>query len=72
MYFIVLRKGIFLETFLSIQIKLMHGGFSTNLRPLIHSARSLLPSALATRETRSNQNLDRLFFLVHLAAVLTC
>jgi hypothetical protein len=45
MDFIVLEKGIFLETFLSIQIKLMHGGFSTNLRPWIHSARSFfLPS----------------------------
>ena len=41
----MLEKGIFLEAFLSIQIKLMHGGFSTNLRPWIHSARSLLPSA---------------------------
>jgi hypothetical protein len=46
MRFIGLEKGIFLETFLSIQIKLRHGGFSTNLRPWIHSARSLLPSAL--------------------------
>jgi hypothetical protein len=43
MSFIVLEKGIFLETFLSIQIKLMHGRFSTNLRSLIHSARSLFP-----------------------------
>ena len=41
----MLEKGIFLEAFLSIQIKLMHGGFSTNLRPWIHSAGSLLPSA---------------------------
>ena len=45
MGFIMLEKGIFLEAFLSIQTKLMHGGFSTNLRPWIHSARSLLPSA---------------------------
>jgi hypothetical protein len=37
--FIMLEKGIFLETFLSIEIKLRHGRFSTNLRRLIHSAR---------------------------------
>src|SRR6266481_8500456 len=40
------REGDLLgRPFFSIQIKLMHGGFSTNLRPWIHSARSLLPSA---------------------------
>src|SRR6266436_8563407 len=38
------REGDLLgRPFFSIQIKLMHGRFSTNLRPWIHSARSLLP-----------------------------
>ena len=38
MSFIVLEKGTFLEDLSFYTNQLMHGGFSTNLRPLIHSA----------------------------------
>jgi hypothetical protein len=42
--FIMLEKGIFLEAFLStLQIKLMHGGFSTKGRGFIPRAPFFLP-----------------------------